>query len=94
MIIKRFDDLGRIHIPKEIREKVFSKEDTTGEPVEIFIKENQIVLQKYDTECEWHFNLVYQYAKSECGFLDTHRIDFVKMKYCPYCGKQMKIIQE
>lgn len=34
--IRRFDDLGRIVIPKEIRRLVFGKADAIGEPMEIF----------------------------------------------------------
>ena len=43
-IIRRIDDLGRIVIPKEIRRKLKIKE---GENIEIYINEEQIVLQKY-----------------------------------------------
>ena len=35
-IVRRFDDLGRIHIPKEIRKKVFGKYNVEGTPMEIF----------------------------------------------------------
>ena len=35
-IVRRFDDLGRIVIPKELREKVFGRRDVTGEPIEFF----------------------------------------------------------
>ena len=30
--VRKFDDLGRILIPKEIRIKLFGKRDTDGEP--------------------------------------------------------------
>lgn len=33
-IIRRFDDLGRIVIPKEIRKLVFGKTDVTSEPTD------------------------------------------------------------
>lgn len=45
-IIRRIDDLGRIVIPKEIRKKLKINE---GEKLEIFINEEQIVLQKYSS---------------------------------------------
>lgn len=34
-IVRRFDDLGRIYIPKEIRKKVFGKYNVEGTPMEI-----------------------------------------------------------
>lgn len=43
-IIWRVDDLGRIVIPKEIRRQVFGKADASGEPMEIFIDGENIVL--------------------------------------------------
>lgn len=43
-IIWRVDDLGRIVIPKEIRRQVFGKTDASGEPMEIFIDGENIVL--------------------------------------------------
>ena len=45
--IRRVDDLCRIVIPKEIRRLVFGKTDATGEPMEIFIDGENIVLRRY-----------------------------------------------
>ena len=47
-IIRRVDDLGRIVIPKEIRRQVFGKTDASGEPMEIFIDGENIVLRRYE----------------------------------------------
>ena len=47
-IIRRFDDVGRIVMPKEIRKLVFGKTDVTGEPMEIFIDGGNIVLRRYE----------------------------------------------
>ena len=46
-IIRRFDDLGRIVIPKEIRRKF---KINAGEPVEIYITEEGILLKPYNPE--------------------------------------------
>lgn len=46
-IIRRFDDLGRIVIPKEIRRKFKINAD---EPVEISITEEGILLKPYNPE--------------------------------------------
>ena len=35
-IVRRMDIFGRVPIPKELRRNVFGKQDTDGEPVEIF----------------------------------------------------------
>lgn len=43
-IIRRIDELGRIVIPKEIRSKLRISE---GETLEIYVKEEQIILSKF-----------------------------------------------
>ena len=45
-IVRRLDDLGRLVIPKEIRKQYHLKE---GDSIEIYIDEERIVLEKYDT---------------------------------------------
>ena len=48
-IIRRFDDLGRIVIPKEIRKQIFGSPDKAeGMPMEIFMEGNDVVLRKYE----------------------------------------------
>ena len=39
--------------------------------------------------CEWTLDDSFKIATSNCGSIDTHRIDFKKFKYCPYCGKKL-----
>lgn len=47
-IIRYFDDLGRIVIPKEVRKNVFGKNDVSGLPMEIFYDKNgNIILKPY-----------------------------------------------
>ncbi|MBU8853400.1 AbrB family transcriptional regulator [Priestia megaterium] len=43
-IVRKIDELGRVVIPKELR-KVLSIQEK--DPVEIFVDDNQIILQKY-----------------------------------------------
>ena len=45
-IVRRLDDLGRLVIPKEIRKQYLLKE---GDSIEIFIDNDRIVLEKYNT---------------------------------------------
>ena len=49
-IVRRMDDLGRIHIPKELRKQVFGLEgwdSCTGVPFEFFIDEDSVVIKIY-----------------------------------------------
>ena len=49
-IVRRMDDLGRIHIPKELRKQVFGLEEwdsCTDVPLEFFIDGNSIVIKRY-----------------------------------------------
>ena len=94
--IRRFDDLGRIVIPKELRKQLFGTKNVEGMPMEIFMDKDNIILRKYeenkDDVCEWEYNKHFEFAKSKCGSMDTHRIEFKKLKYCPYCGKRIKVV--
>lgn len=47
-IIRRLDDLGRIVIPKEIRHRLGV---TEGDPMEILVNGNQLILEKYEPGC-------------------------------------------
>lgn len=51
-IIKRFDDLGRILIPKEVRIDLYGTSDTGGKPMEIYYdnKDGTITLRPYRYE--------------------------------------------
>ena len=44
-----------------------------------------------DDVCKWEYDKHFEFAKSKCGSIDTHRIEFNKLKYCPYCGKKIKV---
>ena len=99
-IIRRVDDLGRIVIPKEIRKLVFGKTDATGEPMEIFIDGENIVLRRYEEvqTCKW---IKYDYRticpKNHGDADDPYwRIpeNMTKLKYCPYCGKEIVVVDK
>lgn len=45
-IVRKVDELGRVVIPMELRRTLDIKEK---DPVEIFVEENKIILQKYQT---------------------------------------------
>lgn len=60
-----------------------------------WVKAIEIVKQDGVTDdvCEWEYDDSFEFAKSNCGSMDTHRIDFRKLKYCPYCGKKIKVVE-
>ena len=95
-IVRRFDDLGRIVIPKEIRRKLFGTKCTDGEPMEIFMDKDDIILRKYEENtsydvCEWKVKSNYYVTK--CSH-DTDVMYGLKQdfKFCPYCGKKIKVV--
>lgn len=47
-IVRRVDELGRIVLPKEMRKTMEIKE---GDPMEIYVDGDSIVLKKYQDEC-------------------------------------------
>ena len=47
-IVRRFDDLGRIVIPKELRRQIFGTHKTEGMLIEMFIDGENIILRKYE----------------------------------------------
>ena len=96
-IVRRFDELGRINIPKEIRIKLFGTKYTDGEPMEIFMAKDNIILRKYeentfDDVCEWKVKSNYYVTK--CSH-DTDVMYGLKQdfKFCPYCGKKIKVVE-
>lgn len=49
-IVRNIDELGRMVVPKEIRERLGI---ASGDPVEIFIEDDRIIMKKYLPVC--HF---------------------------------------
>ena len=47
-IVRRVDDLGRIVLPKELRTTLCINE---GNPIEIFVADDEIILKKYQPGC-------------------------------------------
>ena len=101
-IIRRFDDLGRIVIPRALRQQIFGTPRTENMPIEMFVDGDNIILRKYeenksDDVCEWKsdYGFVSDKYKRETGcgytFYDLHHA--VPFKYCPYCGKKIKVVE-
>lgn len=47
-IVRKFDDLGRVVIPKALRQQIFGTSETENMPVEIFVDGDNIILRKYE----------------------------------------------
>ena len=101
-IVRRFDDLGRIVIPRELRKQLFgTPEKSEGMPMEIFMDEDNIILRKYeenkaDDVCEWKYNNSEYYFESSCDHLHIFMSDGPKQNeydFCPYCGKKIKVVE-
>ena len=102
-IVRRFDDLGRIVIPKEIRKQLFgTPEKSEGMPMEIFMDKDEIIIRKYeenkaDDVCEWKADCHLENDNPAEWLICPHnpkRIFSTDIKYCPYCGKKIKKIKE
>ncbi len=73
-IIRHMDELGRIVIPKELRRKFEIEKD---DPVEIFVEEDRIILQKYMPCCIF------------CGTEDAQIRLYKGKKICTACLAEM-----
>ena len=97
-IVRRFDELGRINIPKEIRTKLFGTKYTDGEPMEIFMDKDDIIIRKFeenkDDVCEWKSTQINNEWKPSCEPNSTYNVFGVAwFKRCPYCGKKIKVAE-
>ncbi len=73
-IIRRIDDLGRVVIPKEIRRRIGAED---GDPMEISINGNQVILEKYEVGCVF------------CGDHGSGVIEFKDKYACRDCLSQI-----
>ena len=102
-IIRRFDDLGRIVIPKELRRQIFgTPEKSEGMPMEIFMDKDDIILRKYEEEnsddvCEWRLcdeeSNVYDTSCRNPHILIEGTPRENNYEFCPYCGKKIKVVE-
>ena len=54
-IIRRFDDSGRIAVPKEVRKQIFGKTDLASVPMEFFYEKDGTIIMKpvKETDMNW-----------------------------------------
>lgn len=83
-VIRRIDDLGRVVIPKEIRQRFRIRE---GDPLEIFVEKEAITMKKYEqkNELDW-FGFEEYFATKHAQFSSEDADSFLK------CLSQLKKI--
>ena len=96
-IIRRFDDLGRIVIPRELRRQLFGTPETENMPIEIFIDGDNIILRKYeenkaDDVCEWKSESDGEFIRNPHTRRTFSNEPSMKNVYCNTCGKKIKIV--
>ncbi len=77
-IIRRVDELGRVVIPIEIRNKFNIVEK---DPIEIYVDGSSIVLKKYEPNCIF------------CGSTEN-LVEYKTKLICDKCAKQINVLQE
>lgn len=94
-IVRRIDDLGRIVIPREVRQRAFKSKnlrDVEGMSMEFFYENDGTIILK-PCECLWERNplnyseIINPHVTKEGDFLMT-----TEMKFCPFCGKEIRVI--
>ncbi len=73
-IVRNVDELGRIVIPKEMRTKM---DISSSDPIEIYVEDDKIILQKYRNAC--------MFCGSGVGLTE-----FKGKKVCEGCIEEMK----
>ena len=69
-IVRNIDELGRIVVPKEMRNKMNFK---NADPIEIYVEDDKIILKKYEAVCLF------------CGNSEN-LLDFKEKKLCKSCA--------
>lgn len=77
-IIRRIDELGRVVIPIEIRNKFNIVEK---DPVEIYVDDSSIILRKYEQSCIF------------CGNT-KNLLEYKNKLVCKKCAKELNILQK
>lgn len=72
-VVRKVDELGRIVIPKELRRTLNIEE---GDPLEIFVDGEEVILRKYEPGCVFCGNVKYV-------------VEFKGKKVCTNCIKDI-----
>mgnify|MGYP001132964172 CR=1 FL=1 len=77
-VVRKIDELGRIVIPIELRNKLGISEK---DPMEIFVEGSNIVLKKFDTHCIF------------CGS-SKKLVEYKDKLICSKCAKKLSELSE
>ena len=77
-IVRKVDELGRIVIPREIRNKF---EIAEKDPLEIYVDGSSIILKKYEPNCIF------------CGTTED-LVEYKDKLVCKNCSKELNILHE
>ena len=77
-VVRRVDELGRIVIPIELRNKLKIAEK---DPIEIYVEGSSIILKKYEPNCIF------------CGSTEN-LVEYKDKLVCDKCSKQLNVLQE
>lgn len=96
--IRRFDDLGRVVVPKDIRKALFQTTHVEGMSVEFSIYGDNIVLRPIKEEmcCVWKAvpesgDGALRAYRTECG---VERLNpLADSLYCDHCGKKIRLVE-
>lgn len=91
-IVRKFDNVGRVVIPKEIRERIWGTKNTDDMPVEFFLDGNSVVLKKYEgavysTEQEIRDKAIEEFAKR---IKDVYPFTVLELEQLEEIAEQMK----
>lgn len=73
-IVRKLDELGRVVLPIETRNKLNM---TTGTSLEIYVEGNKVILSKYEPNCTFCQN-------------SKKLVDFMDKKVCTNCIKKLE----
>ena len=77
-VVRKVDQLGRIVLPKSLRKRYLMNE---GDPVEIFVQGDQIILERYRPKCVF------------CGTM-TEVKEFKERYVCSECMAEMDSLKK
>ena len=94
-MVRRMDDLGRIVIPKEVRERMFGDYHNAGLELEIFIDdEAQSIIFKEPNRtrnfCNWRVDNS-EYQSAYIPGCIGRPIMYKQGAFCPMCGKRIQL---
>lgn len=95
-MVRYVDDLGRIVIPKEVRQRMFGDYHNAGLELEIFIDDESksIILREPNRTrnfCEWRSDDSEFIQEYRPGCTTGRCVLYKQGNFCPMCGKKIVV---